>query len=405
MTADTLIHNVHLATCDPQCDGAYGALGNAALAVTDGRISWIGNSDGASAVAARNTVDGQGGWLTPGLIDCHTHLVYGGDRAAEFAERLAGIPYEEIARRGGGILSTVNATRAASEEELFELALPRLQTLAAEGVCTIEIKSGYGLDLANELKMLRVARRLSDFSGVRVLTTMLAAHALPPEYAGRAEDYISLVCDEILPAAVAENLVDAVDVFCESIAFSVAQCERVFQRAGELQVPVKGHVEQLSHCGGAQLVARYRGLSADHIEYIEQADVAALVAAGSTAVLLPGAFYSLGETQKPPIEAMRAAALPMAVATDLNPGSSPLASLLLNMNMACVLFGLTPQESLFGVTRHAASALGLSQTKGQLALGMDADLVLWNIKDPAQLSYGHGLVKPGSIWRGGVYVD
>jgi len=405
MTADILIRNVHIASCDPGRDAAYGAIYNGALTIVDGRIGWLGPEVELTGEAAAQVVDGGGGWLTPGLVDCDTHLVYGGDRAAEFAERLAGIPYEEIARRGGGILSTVNATRSASEQQLFELALPRLQTLAAEGVCTIEIKSGYGLDLANELKMLRVARRLGDVSGVQVLTTLLAAHALPPEYAGRADAYISLVCDEILPAAVAENLVDAVDVFCESIAFSVAQCERVFQRAGELRVPVKGHVEQLSHGGGAQLVARYRGLSADHVEYMEQADVAALLAAGSTAVLLPGAFYSLGETRRPPIEAMRAAGLPMAVATDLNPGSSPLASLRLNMNMACVLFGLTPQESLLGVTRHAASALGLNQTKGQLGPGMDADLVLWDIKDPAQLSYGFGLVKPGAIWRGGVYVD
>jgi imidazolonepropionase len=402
MTADTLIHNVHTAGCDPAAHSPNGVLRDVAVAFTDGCISHVGNRD--EAPPAVEYFDGRGAWLTPGLIDCHTHLVYGGNRAAEFAERLRGVPYEEIARRGGGILSTVAATRDAGEQLLFESALARLQTLADEGVTTVEIKSGYGLDLASELKMLRVARRLGDESGLHVVTTLLAAHALPPEFAGHGDDYIDRVCGEILPEAAAAGLVDAVDVFCENIAFSVAQCRRVFETARQLGLPVKGHVEQLSRLGGAGLVAEFAGLSADHLEYLSEADVDALSGAGTVAVLLPGAFYSLGETRRPPVDALRRAAVPMAVASDLNPGSSPMASLLLNMNMACVLFGLTAEETLLGVTVHAARALGLAGRKGRVSLGMDADLVLWNIDDPAELSYGFGLVKPAAIWRGGLRV-
>jgi imidazolonepropionase len=405
MTLDTLITNVNIASCDPAASTPYGAMQDAALGISGNRISWVGTSQQAATLNARSKVNGQGGWLTPGLIDCHTHLVYAGNRAEEFAERLRGVAYEDIARRGGGIISTVTATRQASEEELIALALPRLQALAAEGVCCLEIKSGYGLDCDNELKMLRVARELGRRCNMEVVTTLLAAHALPPEFTNRADAYIELVCSEILPAAVADGLVDAVDVFCEQIAFSRDQCEQVFRRARELNVPVKGHVEQLSNSGGATLVAEYAGLSADHIEYLAPEDVASLAQAGTVAVLLPGAFYTLGETRKPPIAALRQAAVPIAIATDLNPGSSPLASLLLNMNMACVLFGLTPEESLAGTTCHAARALGLGSSRGQLKPGFHADLVLWQIQSPAELSYGHGLVKPQAIWRRGQHVD
>jgi imidazolonepropionase len=404
MVADTLIHNVYLAHCEGAPVAApSGALANGSVAVTDGRISYVGSR--ADAPQAAGSFDGAGGWLTPGLIDCHTHLVYGGNRATEFAERLRGVPYQEIARRGGGILSTVAATRAASEQHLFERGMARLLALAGEGVTTVEIKSGYGLDLENELKLLRVARRLGAESGLEVQVTLLAAHALPPEFAGRGDDYIDRVCERILPAAAAAGLVDAVDVFCESIAFSVAQCRRVFEVARMLDLPVKGHVDQLSHLGGTELVAEFGGLSADHLEYLSDADVDALLRAGTVAVLLPGAFYTLGESRRPPVQKLRAAGVPMAVATDLNPGSSPMASLLLNMNMACVLFGLTAEEALLGVTCHAARALGLQQRKGRLAVGLDADLVLWPIDDPAELSYGFGLVKPAAIWRGGQRVD
>ena len=399
MSADVLIQNLRLASCDPTVEGAYGALEQIGVALTDGLISWRG--DVQEAPPATSVVDAKGGWLTPGLIDCHTHLVYAGNRAGEFAERLRGVSYEDIARRGGGILGTVSATRAASEQELFALALPRLKALADEGVCTVEIKSGYGLDRTSELKMLRVARALGEHTGVTVATTLLAAHALPPEFAGRGDDFIDHICEDILPAACAENLADAVDVFCEGIAFSVVQCERVFEKARELRLPVKGHVEQLSHTGGSQLVARFGGLSVDHLEYLQAEDIPHLLKHGTACVLLPGAFYTLGETQKPPLDLIRAAGLPLAVASDLNPGSSPIASLLLTMNMACVLFGLTPEEVLLGTTRCAATALGLGSRKGRVAVGYDADLVLWDIEDPAQLSYGHKLVRPAAIWREG----
>ncbi|MFT7286125.1 MAG: imidazolonepropionase [Halieaceae bacterium] len=395
MQLDTLIDNVRLPSSANSSPRAVG--------MRAGQICWVGER--APGLPADRTVDGAGGWLTPGLIDCHTHLVYAGNRAGEFAERLRGVPYAEIARRGGGILSTVAATRGASEQELYELSLPRLRSLGAEGVCTVEIKSGYGLDLDNELKMLRVARALGETSGIHVVTTLLAAHALPAEFAGQADRYIDLVCNEILPAAAAAGLADAVDVFCESIAFTPRQCERVFQAATALGLPVKGHVEQLSYSGGAQLVARYGGLSVDHIEYLQEQDLAVLAAAHTPCVLLPGAFYTLRETQKPPIDLLRKAGLPLVVASDLNPGSSPIASLRLNMNMASVLFGLTAEENLLGVTAHAAAALGLADRKGRIAAGFDADLVLWDIDDLAELSYGHQLVRPAGIWRGGVYVD
>jgi imidazolonepropionase len=326
-----------------------------------------------------------GKWVTPGFVDCHTHLVWGGSRAAEWEMRLSGVSYAEIARRGGGILSTVRATRATSEDELFAAAVPRLRALMAEGVTCVEIKSGYGLTTADELKMLRVARRLGESFPVEVSPTLLAAHAVPPEYAGRADDYVSLIVDEIIPAAAAEKLVEAVDVFCEHIAFSVEQCERIFAAARRHGLAVKGHVEQLSNLGGAEVVARHRGWSADHLEYLDDCGVKALAEAGTVAVLLPGAYYFLRERQKPPVEALRAAGVRMAVGTDLNPGTSPFASLRLAMNQACVLFGLTPTEALDGVTKWAALALGRAGRLGALAPGMKADFLVWDVANPAEI--------------------
>lgn len=336
---------------------------------------------------------GRGGVMTPGLVDCHTHLVFGGNRADEFEQRLEGADYAEIARRGGGILSTVRATREASEDALFERALPRLQALIDDGVTCVEIKSGYGLDVANELKMLRVARRLGEALPVRVVTTLLAAHALPPEFADDGDGYIEHVCEAILPAAAAEGLADAVDVFCETIAFSPAQCERVFQAARAHGLPIKAHAEQLSNLGGSALAARHGALSADHIEYLDPAGVEALREAGSVAVLLPGAFHTLRETQAPPIAALRRAGVPMAVATDANPGSSPLFMPTLMLNLACTLFRLTPSEALAGMTAHGARALGRTEL-GRLEVGAPADLCVWNVETPAELAYA---VQPGRL--------
>jgi imidazolonepropionase len=342
------------------------------------------------AFSALQRHDGHDALVTPGLVDCHTHLVYGGDRADEFAMRLAGASYADIAARGGGIVSTVRATRAASEDELFASASMRLANLLREGVCAIEIKSGYGLDLATERKQLRVARRLGEAHGVTVTTTFLGAHALPPEFAGRADAYVDRVCDEMLPALAGEGLVDAVDVFCESIAFSLAQTERVFEAAARLAIPVKVHAEQLSDCGGAALAARHRALSADHLEHLSSAGIEAMRAAGTVAVLLPGAYYMLRERTLPPVEALRAAGVPIAVATDHNPGTSPLLSLHLAMHMACTLFRLTVPEMLAGVTRHAARALGLADTHGTIGVGRGANFVLWNVQDVADLAYWMG---------------
>jgi len=327
-----------------------------------------------------------GGVMTPGLVDCHTHLVYAGDRAGEFEQRLEGVSYETIARNGGGILSSVRATRAASEDELIAASLPRLDALLADGVTTLEIKSGYGLTIADELKMLRVARRLGELRPVRVLTTLLGAHALPPEYAGRADDYVSLVCDEMIPAAAREGLADAVDVFCEGIGFSPAQCERIYQAAQAHGLAIKAHAEQLSNLGGSALAARYGALSADHIEYLDEAGVRAMAEAGTVAVLLPGAFHVLRETQLPPIELLRQYGVPMAVASDANPGTSPIYMPTLMANLACTLFRLTPREALAGMTAHGARALGLPDL-GRIAVGAPADLCLWDIRQPAELAY------------------
>ena len=380
---DALWLDVQLATLQGP---GYGEVRDAAIAVRDGRIAWLGERAALPrGSSARVEHDGAGRWLTPGLVDCHTHIVYAGNRSDEFEARLNGVPYEEIARRGGGIVSTVRATRAADAPALRAASLPRIASLLAEGVTTLEIKSGYGLDAETEARMLRVARELGDTLPLRVRTTFLGAHALPPEYAGRADAYLDLVCEQMLPALAQEGLVDAVDAFCETIGFSAAQVARVFERATQLGLPVKLHAEQLSDQGGAALVARHRGLSADHLEWLSAEGIAAMAEAGTIAVLLPGAFYFLRETRLPPIAALRAAGVPMAVSTDCNPGTSPMPSLLAAMNMACTLFRLTPQEALAGATCHAARALGLHNELGTLAVGKRADFALWAIDRPADL--------------------
>ena len=395
---DMVIHNVHLATMEH----GYGELLDAAIAVKDGRIAWFGPGDELPASGAV-LHDGQGCWLTPGLIDCHTHIVHAGNRSDEFEARLNGASYEDISRAGGGIMSTVRATRAASDDELLRQSLPRVLALLAEGVTTLEIKSGYGLDGDSEAKMLRVARRIGQQLPVSVRTTFLGAHALPPEYAGRADAYVDLLCARMLPALAGDGLVDAVDAFCERIGFTPAQTERVFAAAQALGLPVKLHAEQLSDLGGAGLVARYGGLSADHLEFLSQEGVAAMARHGTVAVLLPGAYYFLRETQPPPVAALRAAGVPMAVSTDCNPGTSPMTSLLLAMNMACTLWRLTPQEALAGCTLHAARALGLQQETGSLAIGKRADFVLWRIARPADLAYALGLNPCAGVVHGGVW--
>ncbi len=388
---DALWTNARLATMD--ADDGYGTVADGALAVERGRIAWVGpraDLPDRPEQLARQVHDADGRWITPGLIDCHTHLVYGGDRAAEFALRLEGATYEEIARAGGGIVSTVAATRAADEDTLSASAGRRLAALRAEGVTTIEIKSGYGLDSATEAKMLRVAGRLAERSGVRVRRTFLGAHALPPEFKDDDDGFIDLVCAEMLPLVAAEGLADAVDAFGETIAFTPAQVARVFDAARDHGLPVKLHADQLSDQGGGALAARYRGLSADHLEYASEDSVRAMADAGTVAVLLPGAYYFLGETRRPPIDAFRSTGVAIAIATDSNPGSAPVTSLLLMLNMACTLFRLTPAEALAGVTRHAAAALGLADECGRLAPGLAADFVLWDIDDPAELAYRIG---------------
>ncbi len=399
---DLVVSNLRIASLDASIAAPYGELDGDAIAFEGRRIAWIGRA--ADAPAARATRDGGGRWLTPGLIDCHTHLVHGGHRAREFEMRLTGVSYEEIARSGGGIQSTVAATRAATEDELVAQALPRLQALAREGVTTVEIKSGYGLDLEGEMKMLRAARRLGELAPVTVRTTLLALHALPKDYAGRAEAYVDYACAELVPAAAREGLADAVDAFCDNIGFTAAQTERLFRVAAEHGLPVKLHAEQLSNQSGAALAARYQALSADHLEHLDQAGVEAMAAAGTVAVLLPGAYFFLRETKLPPIDALRKAGVPMAVATDNNPGTSPYASLLLMLNMACTSFRLTPEEALAGVTRAAAQALGLGASHGTLAVGRAADAVLWDVEHPSQLAYSFGTHRPHAVFRGGAEV-
>ncbi|MEO4042870.1 imidazolonepropionase [Hoeflea sp. CAU 1731] len=384
--ADFVLKNARIATMTD--NGApYGLIDNGAVAIKDGRIAWVGPSDAIPAdYAGLETEELDGRLVTPALIDCHTHIVAGGNRANEFEMRLNGASYEEVARAGGGIVSTVKATRAASEDELLAAALPRVDQLIGEGVCIIEVKSGYGLDLETELRMLRVARRIADAREIRIRTSFLGAHAIPPEYRDRADAYIDEVCIPALEQAAAESLADAVDGFCESIAFNPQQIARVFDAARRLGLPVKLHAEQLTDQGGAKLAASYGALSVDHLEYVREDGVTAMRDAGSIAVMLPGAFYTLRERQLPPIDLFRKHGVPMAVATDCNPGSSPLSSLLTAMNMACTLFRMTPEEVLDGVTRIAAQSLGLSDA-GMIKPGFRADIAVWNVESPAELAY------------------
>ena len=401
MKTSKLFVDLNAATmCENQ--DAYGMIENAAIAITEGVIAWVGPAaelPTAFASLPRESFDGR--TVTPGLIDCHTHIVHGGDRSVEFEMRLKGASYEELARAGGGIVSTVTATRSASEDTLLRDALRRVDALIAEGVTSIEIKSGYGLETDTELRMLRVARSIAKNRQIRVKTTFLGAHATPAEYTGRDDNYIDEVCIPTLRAAHAEGLVDVVDGFCEGIAFNPSQIARVFDVARELGLPVKLHAEQLSNSGGAKLAASYGALSADHIEYLDEDGVKAMADAGTIAVILPGAFYTLRETQAPPIDLLRKHGVPMALATDINPGSSPLHSLLLALNMGCTLFRLTPEEALRGVTINAALALGLSDT-GLIKKGMRADLVVWDVKHPAELAYRIGFNPLHSRIFGGI---
>ncbi len=381
----------------------YGLIEDAAILIEGGRIAWVGPR--AEAPSGHDTTDCEGRLATPGLIDCHTHIVYGGSRAHEFEQRLTGVSYAEIAKAGGGIAATVRMTRAESEADLAASALRRLDSLLAEGVTTIEVKSGYGLDRDTEMKMLKVARELSQWRPVDVVTTYLGAHALPPEFRENRQGYLDLVCNDVMPAVAKARLADAVDAFCEGIAFSVEETRRVFEVAKSLGLPVKLHAEQLSNLGGSAMAAGFGALSVDHIEYLDQAGVDAIAASGTVAVLLPGAFYYLREKQAPPVDALRKAGVPMAVATDLNPGTSPVHSILTAMNMACVLFGLTPEEALRGVTDNAAKALGLYD-RGLLTPGMRADIALWNTARPGDLAYPLGfnplaaVIHHGELVRG-----
>jgi len=389
MTFSTLFRNAQIATMTT--GKSYGLIENGAVVISADRIKWVGAEkelpDEFAGLQGKNL---EGRLVTPALIDCHTHLVYGGSRATEFELRLNGASYEEIARNGGGILSTVTATRNASEDELLAQSLPRLDAFLAEGVATIEIKSGYGLDIETEIKMLRVARQLGKERSVRVKTSFLGAHAIPPEFSGKADAYIDFVCEEVLPAVHYENLADAVDGFCENIAFSPNQISRVFEKAKSFGLPVKLHAEQLSNLGGATLAAKYGALSADHLEFLDQTGVEVMGESGTVAVLLPGAFYTLRETQLPPLDSLRKAEVPIAIATDCNPGSSPLTSILLCMNMSCTLFRMTPEEALCGVTVVAAQALGIGDEVGTIEVGKKAELAVWNVDQPAEIAYRAG---------------
>jgi imidazolonepropionase len=398
---DTLWTNARIATMRAGC---YSIVRTGAIAASGGRIAWLGESarlPGDAHGLARDVHDLGGRWVTPGLVDCHTHLVYAGNRAREFELRLQGTSYEAIARAGGGIGATVTATRAAGAADLARQSARRLRRLLAEGVTTIEIKSGYGLRTDAELKQLRVARSLGAAEPATVRATFLGAHAVPPEFKGRADDYVACVCEEMLPAAAEAGLADAVDAFCEGIAFSPEQTARVFERAAALGLPVKLHADQLSDLGGAALAARFRALSADHLEYTSEAGVRALADAGTVAVLLPGAFYFLRESRLPPVQALRNHGVPIAIATDCNPGSAPMTSILLALNMACTLFRLTPEEALAAVTCHAARALGMAHTHGTLEVGKACDLAVWDIDEPAELAYAIGANPCVEVVRGG----
>ncbi len=403
MKADRLLIDCHVAT---MVKGLvpYGAIQDAAVVIADGRIAWVGPRADLPAVDATETERLDGRWVTPGLIDCHTHLVFGGDRSAEFEQRLGGATYEEIARAGGGIVSSVKATRAASEDDLFASAMTRLAGLKATGVTTLEIKSGYGLDRETELKMLRVARRIGREGGVRVRTGYLGLHAVPPEYRDDRAAYVDLAIDDILPAAHAEGLVDAVDAYCEPIAFTTEEVSRLFDKARALGLPVKLHADQLWNGGGAALAARDQALSADHIEHATEDGVAAMAAAGVVAVLLPGAYLMLRETQAPPVDLLRRHGVRMAVATDCNPGTSPVASMTAALNLACVQFRLTPEEALAGATREAARALGMLGEIGTVEPGKAADLAIWDISRPAELCYWLGKPLLNAAYRNGKHV-
>jgi imidazolonepropionase len=400
MLCDRLWTHARIATLRADLPGS-GVIEDSVIAARDGRIVYAGAAGGAPKFEPSEIIDCAGRLITPGLIDCHTHLVHGGNRALEFEQKLGGASYEEISRAGGGIVSTMRATRGASEDDLVASALPRLDALIGEGVTTIEMKSGYGLSLDAERKMLRAIRALAEQREVSIRATFLGAHAVPPEYAGNTDGYIALVCHDMLPALASEGLIDAVDGFCEGIAFSPAQIARVFEAAALHGLPVKLHAEQLSNLEGAALAARHGALSADHLEYLSADGVAAMAQAGTVAVLLPGAYYFMRETQLPPIEALRAGGVPIALATDCNPGTSPLTSLLLVMNMAATLFRLTVDECLAGVTRNAARALGMAQDIGTLEVGKNCDLAIWDVERPAELVYRMGF-NPlhARIWRG-----
>ena len=391
---DRLLVDCNLATMDPAVPGAFGMIENGAIGIQDGRIVRVGRRTELAGYQAKRVEPLHGAWITPGLVDCHTHLVFGGNRAGEFEQRLEGASYEEIARAGGGIASTVKATRAASQDELVEAARPRLRALMRGGVTTVEIKSGYGLDIETELKMLRAAKALGESEAVRVETTLLALHALPPEFAQRREEFVALATDSLLPAAAEQGLATAVDAFCEGIGFTRDEVRALFEAARDHGLKVKLHAEQLSNLRGAELAADYEALSADHLEHADEEGVAAMARAHMVAVLLPGAFYALKETRKPPVDLLRRYGVPMAVATDCNPGTSPVLSPTLMMAMACTLFGLTPEEAVAGMTREGARALGLQDEIGTIAAGKAADLCIWRVGRPAELCYWLGLPGP-----------
>ncbi|KNC68251.1 imidazolonepropionase [Pseudoalteromonas sp. R96] len=406
MEVDLVVLDVNLATMDPDIERPYGAIEHGAMMVKDGLICWLGAQTELPEFdpVTTPTISAKGAWMTPGLIDCHTHILFAGSRAQEFEQRLNGVSYQQIAQQGGGIATTMKATRAADHEHLFVAGKTRLNALLSEGVTTVESKSGYGLDCESEIKLLEVNRMLDEHHPISVQSTFLGAHALPPEYREDADGYIDLVCEQMLPQVAEQSLADAVDAFCENVGFSNAQTRRVFAKATELGLKVKCHAEQLSNQHGSELVAEFNGLSADHIEYLDEVGVKAMAKAGTVGVVLPGAFYFLRETQLPPIELLRQHNVPIALASDFNPGTAPLCSLRLMLNMACTLFRMTPEEALLGVTRHGAKALGLSD-RGMLKVGMRADMVLWQVGHPAELSYQFGVNDLLNTWISGKLVQ